>query len=508
VSFAVLAELPLGVYRGLASDSSLDPFPTPARLHAALLCAAAAGPRAVADGDLLGPNDDDLGALAWMEGHPPDGVVLPRRRELRTTTVAFRVEGTLRKEGPGAMGPRDKVTSRAFVGLVAVDGAFGWTWDTPPPEPVRASLEALVSDVSHLGTSETPARLRLAEAQPTHRRQPGADLFTGSGLDIDVAAPGRAEALRRTYREQNAQRPAAARDRYASSEEPLRTAPATTARVQARYVADAPVDQPAPWRVAHLAVLDARPPRREDAVSWAVAAHRALCARLGDAPPLLTGVYAEGARRPANRVALHVLHGPTAAAVDLPGDKATLVALVPSDADPVEAAAVAAVMGGLDQVTLRGRRVRVISTEVRSAATFWPTPTDGAQRRWVSLVPVIPDVRPPRRSEWTLADAVTLALALVVRDELRVPGRGAARYLALRDAAVEAGAVVHAAQRVVSGQLTRYVHHVSPGTLVQPLDVELETGTLLPPVALMAIGQSRHLGGGLLIPTGLLADRQ
>ncbi len=63
MSFAVLAELPLGTYRGLAGDGSLDPFPTPARLHAALLVAAAAGTRAVADGDLMKPNDEDEQAL-------------------------------------------------------------------------------------------------------------------------------------------------------------------------------------------------------------------------------------------------------------------------------------------------------------------------------------------------------------------------------------------------------------------------------------------------------------
>ncbi len=113
MSFAVLAELPLGAYRGLTADGTLDPVPAPARLHAALLCAAAAGPRAVADGEVLRPSEEDAAALAWLEQHPPDGVCLPRRKEQRTTTVAYRREGTLKAEGalPAALRAR-RPTSR------------------------------------------------------------------------------------------------------------------------------------------------------------------------------------------------------------------------------------------------------------------------------------------------------------------------------------------------------------------------------------------------------------
>lgn len=343
MSFAVLAELPLGAYRGLSADGSLDAFPTPARLHAALLCAAAAGTRAVADGDALVACEEDLAALAWLEEHPPDGVVLPQRKEVLSPAVAYRKEGTLKAEGK-ARGPREKVTTRPFVGLVAVNGVFGWTWDEPPPEPVRSSLEQLVTDVSHLGTSETPVRLQLGDVRPTHRRDPDADLFRGSGLDVDVAGRGRTGALASAY-VASLKTPTVGQDRYATSEEPLRSLPSTVGRVQARYVADDEPAPPAPWQVVHLARLEVAPPRPEQAVGWAVAAHKALCAVLGDAPPALTGVYEPGAPRPANRVALQLLHGPAAAAVGLPPDATTLLAMLPSGMDPVSAAAVAGAFG-------------------------------------------------------------------------------------------------------------------------------------------------------------------
>ena len=168
--FAVIARLPLGAYRARTPGEHLDPVPSPARLHSALLCAAATGPRARLDGDRLHPNDDDLGTLEWLEQHPPDGVALPRTAEVRTSTYGYRREGTLVVEGGRA--PFDKVVPRAMVGLVAVDGPFAWTWREPPPAEVRQSLDALCGDVSHLGNAETPVRLHVGEASPTHRRDP------------------------------------------------------------------------------------------------------------------------------------------------------------------------------------------------------------------------------------------------------------------------------------------------------------------------------------------------
>ena len=50
------------------------------------------------------------------------------------------------------------------------------------------------------------------------------------------------------------------------------------------------------------------PVPEQDRVAWAVAAHRALIKTIGPgAPAMITGAYPEGARRPANRIALHML---------------------------------------------------------------------------------------------------------------------------------------------------------------------------------------------------------
>ena len=78
MSFAIVAEFPLGTYRGHRPDGRLDPLPSPARLHAALLerrragrargCRRRAPPRRRAA---------DRAALAWLEAHAPDAISTP-----------------------------------------------------------------------------------------------------------------------------------------------------------------------------------------------------------------------------------------------------------------------------------------------------------------------------------------------------------------------------------------------------------------------------------------------
>ncbi|MDP2350307.1 MAG: type I-U CRISPR-associated protein Cas5/Cas6, partial [Chloroflexota bacterium] len=51
-----------------------------------------------------------------------------------------------------------------------------------------------------------------------------------------------------------------------------------------------------------------------------------------------------------------------------------------------------------------------------------------------------------------------------------------------------------------------YVHHVTPEMAVQPYRAALRLGSLAGDRTILAIGQSRHLGGGLLTPLDLPAD--
>lgn len=302
--FAVIAELPLGAYRARTRGGHLDPVPSPVRLHAALLCAAATGPRAVAAGPDLRPNADDLSTLHWLEQHPPDGVLVPRTAQVRTTIYGYRREGTITAEGRHPA--RDKVVARAMVGLVTVGGAFAWTWKDPPPPETRKSLDGLCGDVAYLGNADTPVRMRVGQAQPTHRRAPEADLFaTADGLDVDVPTAGRTDALTEAH-SASRKPPKPRADGWTPSGDTARSAGfVETGREPSRYLSVAPDDEPdGPWSTVLLAGFGepGETLRDADHVGWATAVHRALVAVVGDgAPAVLTGYISTGgpsARQP------------------------------------------------------------------------------------------------------------------------------------------------------------------------------------------------------------------
>ena len=506
--FAVIADLPMGVYRARTPGGHLDPMPAPVRLHAALLCAAAAGPRAVETGDDLQPNEADLATLEWLEQHPPDGVHLPRTVEVPTTIYGYRREGTLVKEG--GSGPKDKVVARPMVGLVAVNGAFAWTWATPPPPTVQESLAALCRDVAHLGNADTPVRIRVGTARATHRRDPNADLFsTKPGLDVDVAAPGRTEALRQSHTAQRAT-PTVSQDKHSTSEVP-RSAPfLETGREASRYVSLAEAEEPdAPWSTVLLAGFGgARDDLRPDAhVGWAIAVHRALISVVGDgAPAVLTGAYLPGARQPANRVALQFLTPEAVRTAGLDHDGSVLAVLLPTGASGVDLATVIQAFDRLRRVTWGKTSRTLTSLPARSARLFWPA-VDGPRHFDVSPA-AVPDTR-PRGATWTISVAVALSLGFVLRDrpELVGAGRGDARHRDTADRVRRAGLLVHAVGRVMDGDLTRYVHHIDPTRVVQPYRARLSLGGLLDDRSLVCLGQSRHLGGGLLVPAGIQAQQ-
>lgn len=502
--FAVIAELPLGAYRARTPGGHLDPLPSPARLHAALLCAAGSGTRATVAGGELGANEEDLQTLRWLEQHPPDGVSVPATAEVRTTVYGYRREGTLVKEG--GRGPRDKVVPRPVVGLVAVDGAFAWTWREPPPPPVRDGLSALCADVAHLGTADSPVRMRVGVASPTHRRAPEADLFTtGDGLDVDVAAEGHTEALTGAYTAQR-KAPSVAADRFSTSEAPRSSGYVQVGRQAARFLPLEAAEEPeGPWSTVLLAGFGGAQDRLRpaDHVGWATAVHRALIAVVGDgAPALLTGAYLEGAARPANRVAIQLLTPQVAAAAGIAHPGPVLAVLLPTGAAGTDLATVSQAFGRLPRVSW-GPAVRTLTPlRARSARTFWPARPAGVDSRRFRIHPAaVPDTRPLGR-DWTITDAVALSLGLVLRDRagLTGSGRGDARHRDTARRVHDAGLQVHAVQRVMDGDLSRYVHRIHPTRVVQPYRAQLSLGGLLDDRALVCIGQSRHLGGGLLVP--------
>jgi CRISPR-associated protein Csb2 len=503
MSFAIVAEFPLGTYRGHRPDGRVDPLPSPARLHAALLAAAGLGVRADAADEVLAPSTADRAALAWLEAHAPDAMSTPSSVTDDGLATAYRPEGFF-----GIREKRRVLASREDrLGSVALAAPIAWLWDEAPPPDVAAALTELCRDVPHLGTAESPVVLRVDAAVPTHRLDPEAGLLSGDGLEVEIPRPGRTAALERAYAASVGRVPSAAADR-ASRAEGAATRPAERAALAlARYTPLAVPPPDAPWPTVVLLPVDEDLPP-DARVAWSVAFHRALVARIGDgAPALVTGRYDPGVPRPANRLAIQYVPASIPAAPPV-GTAGAFALLVPSDADPADLAILDRAVRGLEELRLGIRRpIRLRhGVQVLAGDAFWAPVPAGHVRTWVTGIPAIPESRPVRGRSWTIGDAALLSVGLVLRDRFPRPARRADWYATLVAGVADTGAVVLEAHKLNGGDSRRYVHHVTPETAVQPYRAALRLGSLAGDRTILAIGQSRHLGGGLLTPLDLPAE--
>jgi len=500
--YAIVAEFPGGAYMGSVDEGVQDRLPSLARLLSALLSAAGSGVRAVeADAGLLGPCSEDRAALSWLENHPPDGMAIPATATNGARATAYRDLGLLRPKSAGT-----KRVAKHDHANVALRDTVLWLWADEPPEHVRDALDDLCPDVAYLGRADSPVRLsttRTPRRPATHERDSHPRVSTRRPLtDVVVAAPrhGRTAALIDAYND--AARQSGGPDRAKSDEGEIRPLTTDTALGLERYVqlGDEHPDG-VPWSsITVIPIVDRDTSIPQDQrVAYCVAAHRALISRIGDgAPPLLTGHYDPGASRPANRIALQIIDRHHLAEVPLPTVQALVVA-IPHDADAAQRSAVESALAGLRRVRSRRGTLALADVDDRvsvSGARFWRTPEVGLVRVWVSA-PVVPDIRAPRGGRW-------LSLGLVLRDRLAddIPPTLSRdeRHRAMVNHVLAAGVDPFDVRRITEGDLTRYAHKVPDGHVVEPYVATIALGTSVPETAWLAIGQSRHLGGGHLAP--------
>jgi CRISPR-associated protein Csb2 len=496
---SIRATFPLGTYLGHRDVGHRSAFPDTARLHAALLHAAGTGSTATLTANGLEPSAEAVRALEWLDQHPPCGVHLPGTRPCAITGAeAWRPEGVW---GKSAQKRRRKPQSDAM----AVDGPFGWIWEQDVPDAVVATIDQLCADVSCLGESDSPVVLDLVALDATHELdQSGSAFPRPGGESVRSPLPGRVRELREAHGAARPRRgPTPAQDRVRTDESP---APSTVPSQRVRGLTYRPVGPPpsvAPW--SQVALLHVTGAATGGQVRVAVATHRALISRLGEAPSLLTGRYRPGAIRPANRVAIHFLEAPLVRHLGVEGDVIAL--LMPEGADPAEAAAVERALLGLRRIYgPDGLELDVRDRTDHDAARFWAAVPDGQVRLWRPLPSLVPETRRQRPARgtrpWTLVDAARLSVAYVLRDQ--IPQGGQESRLALVQAVTDRGVDVHEVHALPDSHPGRHAHRVPDGQVVFPYTALLGLADVVGCRTLMAVGQSRHLGGGLLIPEDVL----
>ncbi|MCV7383975.1 type I-U CRISPR-associated protein Cas5/Cas6 [Mycolicibacter longobardus] len=497
----IRAHFPLGVYVGHRPDGSPDLLPSTLRLHSALVAAASAGSSAEVKPSGLTRTRAATRALEWIEDNPPEFVELPTARESRQEYEAsWRDEGVFNRVRPV---PKRRKVQRAVGFGTAVSAPIGWGWDSVP-EDIAESLRILCEDVPCLGEADSPVVLEFGPIAPTHRRSQQVSPFARVATRIATPISGRLGELDELHRAaQLSKTPTIAQDRWKESELPDPPLITHSNSVDIGYdMIDKPTPPPAPWRhVIHVGIDG--PISNLERVAWSVAVHRAMVAALDtDTSAIITGRYDREAVPPANRVAVQPIDAGVMSLSQHSGLGQGIAVLVPEGALAITSRALDRVQSlyrrGSKSITLRSR-------SILEAATFWRAPEPGMVRVWESLPAVMPETRRPRRSAgraWTLAESALLSVGFVFRDALPMPPSASAqeRYDAIVKAVSSRGVTALTTVPMPDADIGKYAHKMPQGVVAQPYRLQLDGGSLIPAQALIAVGQSRHLGGGLLCP--------
>ena len=504
-ALAIRARFPLGVYLGHKPDGQASLFPDTARLFSALMHSAGKGSQAIELNGDLRPAPRSLQALQWMEDHAPSALAFPPSTPVaphRTPTESYRDEGvfdTAQKSVP----TRRKVRKHQSD-AVAVAGAYGWAWDEDAPADIVDTIAALCEDVSCLGEADTPVILEVADIDATHYRDATDTAFPASGgVQVRTPISGRIDELEADYAiARPLKRLTPSQDRHTWTSQPGAPRIASSRVRSFTYRSPTPPMPDLPW-VGAIAMPLRQPIDAHERVRWCVALHRAFAAYLGDLPvPLLTGRYAEEAEQPANRVALQYLEAEVLQAAGHHAEHGAFVVLAPGGAAPEDLVSVEGCIRSVRKVYRPGATAIDLGPRFDlDPSQFWPAPQEGVVRYWRPVPGMVTETRRQGGgSRWSLEDAALLSIGHVFRERLVPSAKGSERYRGIVEQVRSWGVRVHDVHPIHDSRVERFAHKLPQGVIAQPYTAKFDLAAVLPPTALVAVGQSRHLGAGLLVP--------
>lgn len=480
-----------GIYRGRTTGGQWERFPAFSRLYSALVSAA----HGRVAGELSVPVTD---ALGWLEANPPAYLSIPPHTRTVTGGSGFFGQSGRLNDSKSALQRNEYM---AHYGTT-MHRAYGWGWDSDTvPEQVRGVLSELCSEVAYLGTVKSACTLRFGvlDLPPTHELTP--ELGDGFLLDV-VPTPGRYRELRSAYGKIVAA-PAGKWDDDSvinnvtaarNAREFQQGARTSWCTRQAPYVAverQAP-QFGAPWTAGvWIPLKDSIP--EQDRVKEAAHVHRAVVANaqnLGQVPDVLYGYRGKGSRRPEavrNNVAYQVYGSAMTDVQHQFGDAPGILVLVPEGLSTADASVI--IEASMRYVSAN---VDFSSGMCQVDPTRWWNPVPhGKQRVWTTVPVAASDgmssVRgkdDPRESRRGAHFAAAQGLAYLLGG--KAPGD-------------DAFSAVRSSRRVDPPQAPRYVHKHTGGVPAL-YRATYDLAGVLPASASLSVGQSRHFGGGLLVP--------
>ena len=376
------------------------------------------------------------------------------------------------------------------------------------PDDIANTLEQLCDDVPYLGESTSVAVLAPGDVNPNLNLDLQGSPLESGGTMLRVPAIGRTNALLEMYRNNN---PTVENDKPKEEEKPENLPVTHECLTQVKYSTPEPEYPEVPWSRALLLEIEGEELSPEEHVALCVALHRAIIAGIGyGASSFFTGKYPRGAEVPANRLAFHYI---PAHYIQHLGIKNSVIAImIPENTSPEDLIQLGRSLNAVPYLWGRtfGKRKVYFGGQIINAHEFWPAVQPGYRRLWKPLTAIVPETRPVKKRDggprWTLADSGLLSIAYVWRDKFNTAARGEQRYLELRSQVEEQSdaQVYHA--RTIHTRPTAYVHKVPQNVMPQPWHGVLSLGNLTNDRTIIALGQSRHLGAGLLVPYDVLEE--
>jgi CRISPR-associated protein Csb2 len=472
-----------------------EELPSPARLHAAFVAAAAGGPDGRVEGAVLVAMGRDRDAVSWLETTEPLGMLAPPARLSGYTARRHRVRAAVDAERHDLH--RDETAFEPFSALAA---PIVYAWP-PAREEVRDRLAALAREITHVGCADSTVVVGVSDGDfdPGDARALVVVAGRGAGSALRIPTPGRFDTLAAAHKRAltpGAQRHGPGKKDKQASDQLVESAGEEATRLR-RFAPPRP-DGPWPyvetWTVPVTPGLPEWSTRPGQRVRTAVLVHRALVAAIGsDVPECVTGRDGDRPLRGAGHLAVQF-------ASRAPGDPPALVLGIPPMLPDADLATLLDALARRPALRIGGRLVRLGTPQTEHALSFWPSAADTL----ATEVPLVLDAPgSPRHGPWTLDTAALCSLGYAFRGVLEAEGFAWGTGWAFRHELV--GELrrrgVNARAFRVPHDAARFAHTSRAGDLLVAVHATVKLGDLATGGrGLLALGRARHLGGGLLRP--------
>lgn len=498
---SISATFPLGYYQGKDTAGMPEELPTPLRLFLALSAGAYALERLEGQNTTGELSQEDSDIFAWLERHPPAAIEIPGHLLSTSDAISYRNKGCIDKAAD-----RSKATTTPFCRSF-VNGPIVWFWDGFPMNGLRR-LEDIAAQVPYLGEAECPVILEVRKAQTGTeawtRTQPSFD-----ALAFSVPDRGRGAELQQAYQLHN--KKAMDKPPTHSTQEEENPLQITSTCVSTAYyqcaakMADVPK---APWTVGYVLRTEGAHLGEETYTSWATCLHRAMARYLGDELPRVMQ-RATGTRAPANGLAIQIIPAYLPVRAEYQDEDAgdSLMVMLPTGTSAEDERLILGALTRISHLYCHefGELKVTFTGEQVNLRRFW-TPVDKGYRRLFQTMPLfVPNSRPPTsrslgNHQWTLADDARVAVGYVWRDAFGSILKGDAGRKELSRSVLDSGVGVYGCRVVPKQNIRRYIHRTNRGSFLIGASATLDISCLGCDEALIAIGQTRHFGGGLLLP--------